>query len=227
MPERSQPLAVLTSGGLDSAILLAESCRAHPRVTPLYVRFGLHWEDAEQEYLRRFVAAVPGAQPVVTLRMPVEDLYDPGHWSRTGQGVPEAGTPDEAVFLPGRNALLLVKAVLWCHLHGVPWLAMAPLECNPFPDGTLEFLRGYTAIVSQGVSGSVRLHAPYRSLSKVEVIRKGREMGLPLEWTFSCIRPEGGRHCGDCGKCAERRQAFRDAGVSDPTDYARSLPCTA
>ncbi len=223
----SRPLAVLVSGGADSAVLVAESARVHPAVHPVYVRFGLHWEDAEQDHLRRFLAAVPAARPLVTLDMPVADLYDATHWSLTGVNVPEAGEPDEAVYLPGRNALLLVKALLWCHLHEVPAVAMAPLECNPFPDGTPSFFDSFGAAVNQGVGGGVRVVVPYRSLSKTEVLRRGHALGLPLEWTFSCNRPAGGRHCGDCAKCAERRLAFRAAGLPDPTPYARSLPCSA
>jgi len=151
------------------------------------------------------------------LEMPVADLYG-GHWSLTGQGVPDADSPDEAVFLPGRNVLLLAKAMLWCHLHGVPAVALAPLGSNPFPDATPAFFDAYQDVVNQGIGGAVRVLRPYAGLSKVEVMRRGRS--LPLEWTFSCIRPTGGRHCGRCNKCAERRRAFADAGLADRTDYA-------
>ena len=59
---------------------------------------------------------------------------------------------------------------------------------------------------------------PYGHLHKRDVLARGR--GLPLEWTFSCIRPVDGKHCGQCNKCAERRKAFADAGWTDPTAYA-------
>src|SRR4051794_1724615 len=114
-------LAILVSGGLDSAVLLAEACGQHPIVYPLYVRFGLAWEEVELAHLRRYLAALntPTLAPLVVLEMPVTDLYG-AHWSITGKDVPGADTPDEAVFLPGRNVLLLAKALLWCHLHDVP-----------------------------------------------------------------------------------------------------------
>jgi 7-cyano-7-deazaguanine synthase len=219
-------LAVLVSGGLDSAILLAEACRRHPVVHPIYVRFGLSWEDVELAHLRRFVAALapPGPAALVVLDMPVADLYG-GHWSITGANVPGADTPDEAVFLPGRNVLLLAKAILWCHLHGVSGVALAPLESNPFPDATPGFFRAYQNVVNQAVGGRVAVYQPYRGIHKVEVLRRGQ--GLPLEWTFSCIRPRQGRHCGECNKCAERQKAFVEAGLPDPTPYERRRPCTA
>src|SRR5437764_1931204 len=206
-PGGAKALAVLVSGGVDSAALLAESLGERPAVYPLYVRFGLAWEGAELAHLRRFLAAVraKALRPLEVLEMPVRDLYG-AHWSLTGAGVPGADTPDEAVFLPGRNVLLLAKAMLWCHLRGVPELALAPLEANPFPDATPEFFAAYEAAVNRAVGGSVRLLRPYQGLSKAEVVRRGR--GLPLVLTFSCLRPRHGRPCGACNKCAERVRAF-------------------
>ncbi len=121
--------------------------------------------------------------------------------------------------------LLLSKALLWCHLHGIPAVALAPLQGNPFPDATPAFFAALAAVVNQAVEGRVRVLQPYRELPKVEVMRRGR--GMPLQWTFSCIRPQGGKHCGVCNKCAERRQAFRDAQLPDPTLYHQERPCSA
>jgi 7-cyano-7-deazaguanine synthase len=215
----SAPLAVLISGGLDSAILLGESLRARTTVHPLYVRHGLNWETAELQHLRRFLEAVQTSrlQPLHVLEMPVGDMYA-AHWSITGQDVPGPDTPDEAVFLPGRNVLLLGKAMLWCHLRGVPAVALASLESNPFLDATPAFFNAYQDIVNQGMGGAVQVLRPYASSSKTEVMHRGRD--LPLQHTFSCMRPMQGRHCGRCNKCAERQRAFADAGLSDPTPYA-------
>jgi 7-cyano-7-deazaguanine synthase len=211
-------LAVLVSGGLDSAILLAESLFSSPAVCPLYVRQGLFWEPVELHHLQRFLAALPGLalQPLQVLDLPVADLYGP-HWSITGRDVPDAESADEAVFLPGRNVLLLSKAMLWCHLHQVPAVALGSLESNPFPDATPDFFRAFQAVVNQAVGGAVEVLRPYARLGKREVMGRGRD--LPLHLTFSCLRPEAGRHCGHCNKCTERRQAFAAAGLSDPTTY--------
>jgi 7-cyano-7-deazaguanine synthase len=203
---------------VDSAVLLAEASRAYPAVHPLYIRTGLLWERAELAHLGQFLAAIPtpALRPLQVLEQPVVDLYGT-HWSLTGIGVPAAATPDEDVFLPGRNVLLLAKSLLWCHLHGVPEIAMAPLAANPFPDATPEFFAEYTAAVNRAVNGTVRVIRPYAHLHKTDVLR--RAAGLPLEHTFSCIRPADGRHCGRCSKCYERQQGFRAAGIEDPTEY--------
>jgi 7-cyano-7-deazaguanine synthase len=212
-------LAVLVSGGLDSAILLGEAVASSPEVHPLYVRHGLYWETAELACLKGFVQALhqPGLKPLVVLEMPVGDLYG-AHWSMTGREVPDARTPDAAVYLPGRNVLLLAKAMLWCHLHDVGAVALGSLCSNPFPDATPEFFAAYQSVVNQGIGDRVEVLRPYSGLSKTEVMMRGRRM--PLASTFSCLRPVGGLHCGACNKCGERRQAFSEASLADKTVYA-------
>jgi 7-cyano-7-deazaguanine synthase len=213
-----QMLAVLISGGLDSAILLGEALRSPARVAPLYVRSGLYWETVELEHLRRFLEALhaPALAALQILDVPVADLYG-NHWSISGCDVPGAETPDEAVFLPGRNVLLLAKALLWCHLYGARTLGIGVLGSNPFADATPVFFQGFVEAVNRAVGGQVELWRPYAGLHKSEVMHRGRE--LPLELTFSCIRPLAGKHCGRCNKCAERRKAFVDAGLLDLTPY--------
>jgi 7-cyano-7-deazaguanine synthase len=211
-------LAILISGGLDSAILLGEGLRTQARVQPIYIRSGLCWETIELAHLRRFLEAIQTAKlaPLAILEMPVADLYGK-HWSMTGLDVPGAETPDEAVFLPGRNVLLLAKALLWCHLHGASQLGLGVLGSNPFPDATAGFFQEFSHAVNQAMGGKVEVWRPYAGLHKSEVMHGGRE--LPLELTFSCIRPTAGIHCGRCNKCAERRKAFADAGMVDRTPY--------
>src|SRR4051794_24744015 len=177
------PVAVLASGGLDSAVLLGTAVRAGRVVHPLYVRTGLAWEAGERGFLDQFLAdlAAPNLRPLVTLDVPVTDLYG-DHWSLTGRGIPGAETTDEAVYLPGRNVLLLGKALLWCHLHGVATLALAVLERNPFPDATPAFFAEFEGAVNRAVGGRVRVATPFAGLTKAAVIRGGRD--LPLRHTL-------------------------------------------
>src|SRR5437899_346111 len=162
-------VAVLTSGGLDSAVLAADLANQHEQVYPLYIRCGLQWEAAELDCLRKFLTAVqrPALQPLIVLEEPVADLYG-RHWSLTGRDVPGAATPDEAVYLPGRNLLLLLKALLWCHLHGVKSQALAVLAGNPFPDASEEVFRTFANVVNQAVRDDLTVLRPYGHLHEID-----------------------------------------------------------
>jgi len=211
------------SGGLDSSILVAFLLDQGCRVVPLYVRSGLRWEREELAAARLVLGRLAARRlaPLVTLDLPVGDLYGQ-HWSITGSGVPGRGSPDWAVYLPGRNALLVLKAALWCQLHGMEALALGVLASNPFADASAEFFRHLEAALNCSSAPHVRLLRPFDSLSKRQVMQFGRS--LPLELTFSCIDPRDGLHCGQCNKCGERRAAFRMAHMDDPTAYAVPLP---
>ena len=210
-------IAVLASGGLDSSVLVADQAR-NAEVFPIYVQWGLAWEATEREALQSFLAALdnPNVMPLTLLSVPIGAMYG-DHWSVTGNGVPALGEPDSAVFLPGRNILLIGLAAVWCSTHDVSRIAIGSLHGNPFPDATPEFFRDFTRVLSTGLSHQVQVEAPYRDLHKSEIIK--RFSGLPLELTLTCMAPRGGKHCGRCNKCGERRLAFQQAGVPDRTVY--------
>lgn len=212
-------LGLLFSGGLDSSILLGELLHQGRYVQPIYVRSGLFWEAEELRAADAFLgaAACTRLKELVVLQLPTDDLYQ-DHWSITGQGVPDAESFDEAVYLPGRNPLLLLKARMWCQLNGIGTLAIGCLGNNPFADATKEFFTAFGALLDGATSSKVKLIRPLAELTKPKVMQRGRL--LPLEKTFSCIRPHNGLHCGSCNKCAERRAAFQWFERGDPTQYA-------
>jgi 7-cyano-7-deazaguanine synthase len=74
--------------------------------------------------------------------------------------------------------------------------------------------------MSLGLAHDIRIDAPFATKEKSDVIKMGVELGIPLELTLSCMNPRGGLHCGMCSKCRERRDAFNEAGIDDPTRYA-------
>ena len=216
----NDPTAILVSGGLDSAILLVDMVNhKFPKVWPVFVQCGLYWEKTELEYLKRFINAIkaPNLAELIILDVPVGDLYK-DHWSLTGIDVPDVKSPDEAVFLPGRNVLLTAKALLWCNLNQVKSLSLAVLESNPFPDATDSFFLTMEQAINESVSGNVKLLRPYAGMHKTDVLKIGRN--APLEHTFSCIYPINGMHCGKCNKCAERKNGFSQASMKDPTSYS-------
>jgi 7-cyano-7-deazaguanine synthase len=219
----NSPTAVLLSAGLDSAVLAAAEMRGGT-VHPVYVSAGLAWEAEELAALERLLTtpAYRGCAPLVRLAFTVRDLYPATHWAL--RGVPPGfDTPDEDVYLTGRNIVLLSKAGIHCAQFGIPRLAIGPLAGNPFPDATTEFFEAMARALSLGLGHRIEIVAPFSALEKSAVIRLGVELGVPLELTLSCMNPQQGKHCGLCSKCRERRDAFREAGIADPAEYA-ALP---
>ena len=211
-------IAVLASGGLDSSVLLADLARRGRHIFPLYVRAGLRWEPEELFALHKFVKSLRGFRiaPLKILELPMTDVAA-NHWSVTGRGVPGYRAPSSSNYIVGRNLSLLVKAAVFCAYHRIGEIAMAPLDANPFPDAQPQFFRAVERAIALGIGLPLKIRVPFVGLSKAQVIRRGR--GLALYFTLSCARPRGLVHCGACTKCAERRAAFTDAGVADPTKY--------
>jgi 7-cyano-7-deazaguanine synthase len=212
--------AVLFSGGLDSAVLLAhEALRSE--VLPIYVSVGLAWESDERaaaEHLLTHPLFAHGMRPLVKLSIPVGDVYPPSHWAIRGEP-PAYDTPDEDVYLVGRNLLLLAKAAILCARAGVSRIALGPLAGNPFPDARPAFFAAMAAALSLGLEHPIAIVRPFEAMHKEDVIRLGASLGVPFELTLSCMNPQDGLHCNACSKCRERQQAFTAARIPDPTRY--------
>ena len=219
-------VALLFSGGLDSSIAVGRLLSQGHRVQPIYVAFGLAWETPELQSAMTFLRAIatPQLNRLQVLEMPAGDLYG-DHWSITGVGVPDAHSPDEAVYLPGRNPLLLLKARMWCQLQGIDRLALGCLGNNPFADASEEFFAEFGRMLDRATDSVVHIYRPLANFTKQQIMQLGH--ALPLEHTFSCIDPRDGLHCGRCNKCAERQQAFRAFEMHDPTEYAGGLTASS
>jgi 7-cyano-7-deazaguanine synthase len=218
MTNRGRVVA-LVSGGPDSAVLLQHLSGRFSRVFPVYVRAGLKWETVELAALKRFLAAarIPRVAPLKVMYLPAADVYG-AHWSLSGLHVPGRHSPNRAVYLPGRNLLLISKAAVLCPGLDAGTIAIGTLRGNPFGDGRRCFRYAMSKAVSFALEKTIRVVAPFARNDKPELLKRGR--ALPLGLTFSCISPAGRLHCGHCNKCAERRAAFRAAGLTDPTRYA-------
>jgi 7-cyano-7-deazaguanine synthase len=129
-----------------------------------------------------------------------------GSWALdAAAAAPGAATPDEAVYLPGRNFILLTR------------IQLGVLSSNPFPDATPAFFRSFEKSIAQAIRWPIRAERPLEDMTKTELLRRGAHFDLAL--TLSCLRPRAGAHCGRCNKCAERLKAFREAGLADPGRY--------
>lgn len=220
---------VLLSGGLDSAVLAAHEAQSAP-VQPVYVSVGLAWEASELAMIERLLAAPVfqgRAGALVRAEFTMRDVYPPTHWAI--RGVPPAyDTPDEDVYLTGRNLVLLTKAAVVATRTNSHRIALGPLAGNPFPDARPEFFAAMETALSLGLDHTIAIGTPFLDWEKEQVIQRGVELGVPLELTLSCMNPvttaELPVHCGLCSKCRERRDAFAAADVPDPSAYANRSP---
>lgn len=221
--------AVLLSGGLDSAVLLAEEA-SRGEVHPIYVNAGLAWEAAERTFVDALLTTRgfrEHVRPLVSLSVDMRDVYAASHWAVRGKP-PAYHTPDEDVYLPGRNVILLGKAGVYCAAAGIDRVVLGTLGHNPFPDATPAFRSAMASALSLGLAHALQIDAPYSERSKADVVRRGAMLGVPFELTLSCMNPQGRRdgsisdvrHCGVCSKCRERHDAFVEAGITDRTEYA-------
>lgn len=217
-------IAVLFSAGLDSAVLLAHAAHESPDavIHPIYVSTGLAWEREERAMAERYLTALASTaaiQPLASLTVDMRDVYPSSHWAIRGEP-PGYDTPDEDVYLDGRNIVLLSKASVFMARQRIPRIMIGPLAGNPFPDATAVFFETMGRALSIGLDAPITIDAPFVSMKKADVIRLGRALGVPFELTLSCMQPKDGRHCGRCSKCRERIEAFREVGAEDPAKYA-------
>ena len=161
MSRNLKSAAVLVSGGLDSVILLAEATKRYRSVFPLYVKSGHIWEAAEINSLKRFLkrARDRRIKRCAYLTLTASDLY-PKHWSLTGKSVPGSRSRDRAVYLPGKNILLIAKAAVFCALKKIPVIVIGSLSTNPFHDASRTFFRQMGRAVSRGLGFQIKIKAP-------------------------------------------------------------------
>lgn len=225
MPPPAPPRAILLlSGGLDSytagAIARSEGFTLHA----LTVRYGqVHVRELNAA---RRVAAALGVERHLELSV---DLSALGGSALTGDGrVPkdraldEAGIP--ATYVPARNTVLLALALAWAEALGARDLVIGvnALDYSGYPDCRPEYVAAFERLAAlatkAGVEGGrFRIHAPLVSLTKADIIRRGRALGLDYGLTHSCYDPApDGAPCARCDSCRLRARGFAEAGLADP-----------
>ena len=157
---------------------------------------------------------------MIDLSVPVADIYPATHWAVRGEP-PGYDTPDEDVYLVGRNVLLLAKAAILSAQRGIGRIALGPLAGNPFPDARPAFFAAMADALSLGLDHPLAIARPFETMHKDAVIALGVALGVPFELTLSCMNPGAGGHCGACSKCRERQQAFAAAGVPESHRHTR------
>jgi len=212
---------LIYSGGIDSTVLLYDLLNSGHDVQALSVNYGqrhgkeLHCAKSlcKQLNVEHHVADLTALNPLLS----GSSLTSP-HVQ-----VPEGHYEDEsmkATVVPNRNMILLSIATGWAMSTGASSVSYAAHSGDRaiYPDCREEFADAMNSVMEIAGWDKVSLNRPFSSLTKADIVKLGDELGVPFEQTWSCYK--GGQvHCGVCGTCVERREAFQLAGVTDPTIY--------
>lgn len=221
----SRPLAVVcVSGGMDSAVTAALVARDH-ELAFLHANYGQRTEARELDCFQRLADRL-GVGP--RLVVDFSALRAIGGSSLTDASLPvREGDPLAGVvptsYVPFRNAHLLCAATSWAEVLGARALAVGAVweDSSGYPDCRPEFFRAFEETIRQGTrpDTELRLLTPVIHMTKAEIARRGAELGVPFELTWSCYQGLEVA-CGRCESCRLRLRGFRQAGLRDPIPYA-------
>ena len=233
-PPNPPPAVCLLSGGMDSAVCLAEAHAAGFAPHALSFRYGQRHavELAAAERVARAgaardhriveldLAALGGSALTDSIEVPKHRADE-----EIGAGVP-------ATYVPARNTVFLSVALGWAETLGSRdlFIGVNALDYSGYPDCRPEFLRAFEALASVATAAGseegvrFRVHAPLLELSKADIVRRAAELDVDLGLTHTCYDPEeaaDGRvlACGACDACILRLKGFAAAGSSDPIPY--------
>ncbi len=223
---QSQRAVVLVSGGMDSAVALAIARHEGFECHALSVDYGQR-HRAELDAAAQ-VAHALGALEHRVFRIDL-GVIGGSALTDTRIAVPEqqqSGIP--VTYVPARNTVMLSLALGWAEVLKASciYIGVNAIDYSGYPDCRPEFIAAFEKVANlatkAGVEGQIafRIAAPLIALSKAEIIRRGRELGVDFALTVSCYQAdEQGRACGRCDACRLRRDGFNAVGVPDPTRY--------
>ena len=220
----SGPLAVVcVSGGMDSAVTAALAGEEH-RLAFLHANYGQRTEARE---LQCFHALADHFGVQDRLVVDLSDLRQIGGSSLTDPAVPvRVGEPVPgripSSYVPFRNAHILSAAGSWGEVLGARAIFVGAVweDSSGYPDCRPEFFRAFEETLRLGTRPETSLHVvtPVIELSKAQIVRRGLDLGVPLEKTWSCYQADD-RACGACESCLLRLRGFQEVGATDPIRY--------
>lgn len=222
-------VVVLCSGGMDSVTALHWAAREHVVAAVVSFDYGAKHNHRELPFAAEHAAGLGARHEVIALdfvdRLFASDLLKSG--GEVPEGHYEAANMKQTV-VPFRNAIMLSIACGFAESVGAEGLVIAAHGGDHaiYPDCREDFMRAMGDAMRLGTYAGVKLLRPFIALHKGQIAAEAARLGVDLGHTWSCYK--GGEiHCGRCGTCVERREAFAQAGLADPTVYASTPPLPA
>lgn len=221
-----QKAVVLLSGGMDSCVTAAIAYRTH-QLALMHASYGQRTERRERKAFDD-IADFYGIRERMAIRL--DSLAQIGGSALTDStiAVPEFGdalAPDVGIpitYVPFRNAHFLSAAVSWAEVIGATAIFIGAVEedSSGYPDCRPAYYRAFEQVIREGTRPETRIKiaTPVIGMSKSDIVRRGIELGAPLNRTWSCYQSED-EACGICDSCRLRLRAFSEAGVEDPIAY--------
>ena len=214
-------LIVLLSGGLDSTTLLYQAHRDHEVVACLSFDYG-----SKHNYQELPMAAYHAEKlgiPHVIIPLSFMNTYFKSDLLKSGGAIPEGHYEAENMkqtVVPARNAIMLSIAAGFAESHGAKGVAIAAHAGDHviYCDCREEFLQPMATALREGTDAKIELLRSFVHMNKGDIVKRGNELGIDYSKTWSCYKGEP-IHCGACGTCVERHEAFELAGIVDPTEY--------
>jgi 7-cyano-7-deazaguanine synthase len=208
---------IVLSGGPDSATVAYWANNQGYQLYPITFKYG-QIAVKETECAKSIAENLGSTTKIIDLTA-LKNIFG-DVTSLCNSGIPLTSEFTAPIIVPFRNAIFLSAAVAYAVSVGADKIFYgAQGSDEPFyPDCRREFYQAFEKAARLGTCQEITIQAPFSDMRKSDVIKKGTELGVPFEDTWSCYL-DGVRHCGKCESCVNRKKAFKEAGMSDPTKY--------
>ncbi|MGB1129914.1 MAG: 7-cyano-7-deazaguanine synthase QueC [Haloferula sp.] len=212
---------VLLSGGMDSTVAFYEILRSHEVVAALSFDYGSKHNAKEIPFAK--IHADRHGVPHTVIPLGFMNEHFASDLLQSGGEIPDGHYAEDNMkrtVVPFRNGIMLAVACGFAESKGAQALAIAAHSGDHaiYPDCREPFMQGMADAMREGTYEKVELLRPFIDNDKAGIAKRGAELGIDFAETWSCYKG-GTVHCGTCGTCVERREAFMLAGVEDPTKY--------
>lgn len=219
-------VCVLLSGGMDSVVAFHDALPVHDVAACLSFDYGSKHNAREIPFAR--LHAGRHGVPHHTIHLDFIERLFQSDLLKSGGEIPDGHYAEESMkqtVVPFRNGIMLAIATGHAESIGAQGVVIAAHSGDHaiYPDCREPFMKSMAAAMERGTYANIRLLRPFIDMDKSAIVRRGAELGVDFADTWSCYK--GGEiHCGTCGTCVERREAFLLAGIADPTIYLQTPP---
>lgn len=212
---------VILSGGLDSTTALYWAKNQFDELEAISFYYGSKHNDQEYKYAQAQCKKL--GVKLTRISLDFINKFFKSDLLQSGGEIPEGYYTAEnmkSTVVPFRNGIMLSIAAGFAESNDCDVLVLGNHSGDHaiYPDCRPEFIEGIKTAIYEGTAKNIGVISPFCNISKTDIVKLGSKLGVDFSLTYSCYKG-GEKHCGKCGTCTERKEAFEQAGVKDPTEY--------